>query len=104
MLRDDIREGEAALLCTTDRNNCCRSSDGQAAGEFYFPDNITIVPIAGPDLSIRTYYRNRGTGFIRLNRRPNGHETGRFHCEIPDQISGMQASIYIDIGIQIISL
>ena len=91
-----IGEGDAALQCTTDRSGCCRSGDGTAAGEFYFP-NGTQVPILGNDPSIRTYYRNRGLRFIRLNRRSVDTETGQFRCEIPDA-SGTTVNIFINIG------
>ena len=86
---------EAALQCTTDRADCCRRDDGTAAGQFYFP-NGTQVPISGGDLS-HTYYRNRGTGFIRLNRRSVAMETGQFRCEIPDA-SGTIVNLFINIG------
>ena len=97
VLRTDIGEGDAAaLLCITDRADCCRRSDGAvAAGEFYFPD-CSKVPLSDNDMS-RTYYRNRGTGFIRLNRRSNGVITGQFRCEIPDA-SGTNVTLFINIG------
>ena len=96
VLRTDIGEGEAALRCTTDRVGCC-TGDGKA-GEFYFP-NGTLVPILGADPipHSRTYYRNRGTGFIRLNRRQISTETGQFRCEIPDAIR-TNVTLFINIG------
>ena len=94
MLRDDIGEGDAALQCTTDRAGCCNGTG--RAGEFYFPDG-TIVPISGGIDLTRTYYRNRGSGVIRLNRRPNGTITGWFRCEIPDA-SGTLVNLFINIG------
>ena len=93
VLRTDIGEVDSALQCNTDRVGCCKTF---AHGEFYFPNN-TLVPIPGEDLSIRTYYRNRSVGFIRLHRRPNGHETGRFRCEIPDA-SGILVNLFINVG------
>ena len=93
MLRTDIGEEDAALQCTTDRAGCCAS---ERAGQFYFPDGAT-VPILGSYPSIRTYYRNRGTGFIRLNRRSVAAETGQFRCEIPDA-SGTLVNLFINIG------
>ena len=93
VLRTDIGEGAAALRCTTDRADCCSII---RAGEFYFP-NGTMVPVLGADPSIRTYYRSRGYGFIRLNRRDNAMETGQFHCEIPDA-SGTLVNLFISIG------
>ena len=96
MLRTDIGDGVDALQCTTDRAGCCRGSDGERAGEFYFPDG-TQVPILGDNPSIRTYYRTRDHGLIRLNRRDNGMETGQFRCEIPDA-SGTTVNLFIIIG------
>ena len=95
VLRTDIGEGDAALRCTTDRAGCCRGGDGTAVGEFYFPD-CSVVPVSGNDMS-RTYYRNRGTGFIRLNRRSNGTLLGQFRCEIPDA-NGTTVNLFIYIG------
>ena len=92
VLRTDIGEGAAALQCTTDRADCCRTI---RAGEFYFP-NGTMVPILGADPSIHKYYRSRDNGFIRLNR-INGMETGQFRCEIPDA-SGILVNLFINIG------
>ena len=93
VLRTDIGEGAAALQCTTDRADCCSII---RAGEFYFPGG-TQVPTLGPDPSIRTYYRSRDSGFIRLNRINNGMETGQFHCEILDA-SGIFVNLFINIG------
>ena len=92
--RTDIGEGAAAPRCTTDRADCCTSLG--RAGEFYFPDG-TWVPRLGPDPSIRTYYKSRDYGFIRLYRRDNAMETGQFHCEIPDA-SGITVNLFINIG------
>ena len=95
VLRTAIGEGDAALLCTTDSVDCCISSIGRA-GEFYFP-NGTQVPIAA-DVTIHSYYRNRGDGFIRLNRRSNVVVTGEFRCEIPDA-SRTLVNLFISIGV-----
>ena len=93
VLRTDIGEGDVALQCTTDRVGCCTGAG--RAGEFYFPD-CSVVQVVGNDLS-RTYYRDRGDGFIRLNRRSNGTQTGLFCCEIPDA-SGMLVNLFINVG------
>ena len=94
VLRDDIGEGENALLCTTDRDDCC---DGffSRAGEFYFP-NGSKVPIQ-EDVGSSGYYRNRGIQLIRLNRQSNGILTGQFRCEIPSSIDA-NSVLYINIG------
>ena len=90
VLRTDIGEGDNALHCITNNTSCCNGAG--RAGEFYFPDG-TQVPISGNDPT-RTYYRNRGDGFIRLNRRPNGKTTGKFRCEIPDA-NGVLVNLFI---------
>ena len=101
MLRTDIGEEDAALLCTTDSDSCCNGTGRLGyitigrAGEFYFPDG-TQVPISYNSLA-RNYYRNRIPGAIRLNRRSNGTITGRFRCEIPDA-SGTMVNLFINIG------
>ena len=92
VLRTDIGEEDAALQCTTDRAGCC-SAVTSRAGQFYFPDG-TMVPISLVGLS---YYRNRFSGGIRLNRRSNGVIMGQFRCEIPDA-SGTLVNLFINIG------
>ena len=95
VLRNDIGEGIAALQCTTDSTTCCTNMNGERrAGEFYFPDG-TKVSVFGSG-STPTYYRNRSSGFIALNRRPNGTITGKFRCEIPDA-SGTLVNLFINI-------
>ena len=98
VLRTDIGEGDASLLCTTDRAGCCAGTQSNTtgrAGEFYFPDGTQVL-ISDNNLT-RTYYRNRTSGGIRLNRRPNSTITGEFHCEIPDA-SGTMVDLFISIG------
>ena len=92
VLRTNIGEGDDALQCTTDSAACCVT---QRVGEFYFPDG-TVVPVSGQDIT-RTYYRDRGTKLIRLNRRSSGTITGEFLCEIPDA-SGTMVNLFITIG------
>ena len=93
VLRTDIGEGEDALQCTTDNTTCCTGAG--RAGEFYFPDG-TVVPISGDDLT-RTYYRDRRSQLIRLNRRSTSVLTGQFWCEIPNA-SGTVVNLFINIG------
>ena len=100
MSREDIGEGETGLHCITDRHDCCNNGyyNGyykSRIGEFYFP-NGSLVPISNCDLS-RTYYRDRGDRFVRLNRRPNVTITGQFRCEIPDA-NGTLVNLFIYIG------
>ena len=95
VLRTDIGEEDAALLCTTDNVYCCTGVG--RVGEFYFLDG-TWVRILGYSVDLTgAYYRNRISGAIRLNRRPNGTITGQFRCEIPGA-SGILVSLFINVG------
>ena len=87
-----IGENENALLCKTDRVNCCGTPPNRF-GEFYFPYGAK-VPIKGHGLG---FYRNRGEQEIRLHRREGvTTPTGRFRCQIPDARGDLQ-NIYIEL-------
>ena len=86
----DVGEGERALLCKTDKENCCGAVPNRF-GEFYYPNGVQ-VPIGRVG---QTFYRNRGEQLIRLNRRSVSlSPTGKYHCEIPDA-SGVVQSIFV---------
>ena len=88
VLITDIGEDTNALLCVTDRSDCCSSPNG----EFYYPDN-TAVGFSNTN----PLYRNRGPQVVRLNRRTNTlSPTGVYRCEIPDS-SGRMQNIYINV-------
>ena len=87
----DIGEGDDdALLCVTDSTICC--GDTYFVGEFYYPSgNVVNVRASGDSL-----YRNKGDGFIRLNRRSNALSPLRkYRCNIPDS-NGVFQNIFID--------
>ena len=88
---DDIGEGDNALFCITDNSACCRST---SQGEFRFP-NGSLVPTANAQ---QDFYRNRGSQFIRLNRR-NGASSplGKYSCDIPNA-SGVSQRIFLKVG------
>ena len=78
-----IGEDDSALLCKTDKQDCCGTVPDRF-GEFYYP-NGTKVPIRKAQ---DRFYRNRGDQLIRLNRRPGSTSpTGLYRCEIPDSSS-----------------
>ena len=89
-----IGEGSGGLLCNTD---CCRVSDGAPQGQWYFPGppggQVLIENMGTRDF----FYRDRGDGVVRLNRRNNPTERGRFRCEIPDA-AGDLMNLYVNIG------
>ena len=92
VLITDIGEGDNALLCVTEYEDCCNAQI-TVAGEFYYPDGSIVGVRASGD----SLYRNRGDQLIRLNRR-NGATSplGRYRCDIPDA-SGTTRSVYINI-------
>ena len=88
VLIHDIGEGDDALLCMTDRSDCCRKPNG----EFYYPDSSAVG-----FSDTNSLYRNRGPQVVRLNRRNDVlSPTGIYRCNIPDS-SGINQNIYINI-------
>jgi hypothetical protein len=82
----DIGENNAAVLCMTDKMECCKSMVG-GTGEWYYPNNDTVGTVGGSE----DFYRNRGQRVVRLNRRNNAMmPTGPFCCEVPDRNNVMQ--------------
>ena len=94
---EDIGESDNALLCITDKTHCCAPPySHKRAGEWYFPDGYKVT-IEGSNPPENLFFRNRGQGVVRLNRRGNPSERGLFRCQVPDASNTMQ-SIYINIG------
>ena len=60
----EIGEGKNALLCKTNKKDCC-GAIGNRHGEFYYPNRVR-VPIKKYS---HGFYRNRGNQEVRLNRR-----------------------------------
>ena len=78
-LMTDIGADDSALLCVTDRVNCCDQPN--RIGEWFYP-NGAPVPNHGTG---ENFYRNRGSQVVRLNRRNSAlSPTGKYHCMIPD--------------------
>ena len=90
---NDIGKGNNALLCVTDKLDCCKPLNGPLQGEFYYTDGSAVGYS-----QVNSLYRNRGPQVVRLNRR-NGSVpalTGIYRCEIPDS-NGTNQSIYINL-------
>ena len=71
-----------ALVCRTDRTDCCRNelSAGETRqGEWRYPNGVLVDNIANGD----AIYRTRGASTVILNRR-NGATgpTGLYCCEV----------------------
>ena len=90
---DDIGEGGDALLCHTNKSDCCYRN---RAGEWYYPDE-TNVGIKGYLPPENLFYRNRGQSVVLLNRCGNPAERGLFRCRVPDANNLLQ-TIYVNIG------
>ena len=69
------------LLCITDNTRCCRSGDGNATGEWFFP-NGGKVKTEGDISRTANFYRNRGMSIVRLNQEDSTTERGRFRCDL----------------------
>ena len=73
-----------ALLCLTTFEECCNAGQQNLPaplGEWYRPNGELIdFDIASQGTTFR---RNRGQSVVRLWRRGDPSERGRFHCEIP---------------------
>ena len=90
---DDIGEDENALLCHTNKIDCCRYPN--RAGEWYFPNGTRVGIVGG---SSDDFYRDRGTQIVRLNHRIGSFTArGLFRCEVLDA-SGTNRRIYVNIG------
>ena len=86
----NIGERDKALLCKTDKVDCCGTVPNQFS-EFYYP-NGRKVPINNKR---EGFFRDRREQQIRLNRRPGVvAPTGVYRCEIPDSNDVMQ-KVYI---------
>ena len=94
---DDIGEGDFnALLCYTNKTDCCR---GNRAGEWFFPNRTRIGTRVDNDGTGHTsyFFRDRGEHVVRLKRADYPSERGRFYCEVPN-IQNVDQTIYINIG------
>ena len=97
----DIGEGNDALLCHTDKADCCTNMMGRTrAGEWYFlgnEDNIMRVETLGIPPRNDTFYRDRHISVVRLNRRGSPQERGLFRCEVPDT-NNVNQMLSVNIG------
>ena len=93
---DDIGEDNAALLCHTDKTDCCTNEMGQErAGEWYYPSGTRVSTMG---VSQDEFYRDRGTQVVRLNRQQGKiAERGLFLCKVPDA-DMVPVSIFVNIG------
>ena len=92
---DDIGSGGDALLCHTNKTDCCGELPNRA-GEWY--PGYSEDTVGTQRTSNYEFYRDRGPQVVRLNHRKGfSPARGRFRCEVPDANYNMQTR-YINIG------
>ena len=92
---DDIGEGDAALLCHTNKTGCCGDRNGLREGEWYFPNGDIVRTMGGNE---DEFYRDRATKVVRLNHQQGTFaERGCFRCNVPDASNTTQ-TVYVNIG------
>ena len=93
VLLTDIGKAGSALICKTDKKDCCKTLPNRY-GEFYYPNGERVLI----EFSQQGFYRNRDEQLIRLNRREGTTSpSGKYRCEIPDA-SGETKNIYITLN------
>ena len=106
VLASDIAVYYNGLLCHTDKSGCCRASNhpngtNVAQGQWYYPDGREVMSYTVVYYNTSSprnfFFRNRGTGRVRLNIQGNPSERGRFRCEIPSAAGGI-VILYVNIG------
>ena len=92
-----------SLLCLTDLEDCCNDPHPRR-GSWYYPDGSEVTFNTGSN----SFQRNRGPnqvlndqqyyGSVRLYRRGNPMERGRFRCELPNAANPfVNQTIYVNI-------
>ena len=91
---DDIGEDESALICHTNKTDCCGLN---RAGEWYFPNGSRVQRWSWNRHYSEYFYRNRDERIVRLNRYGNSPlERGHFYCELPDA-NDVNKTLYVNI-------
>ena len=94
----DVGEGAGALMCMTDRTDCCTFNESShRRGEWIFPDGSLVgVSDGGGDI-----YRNRRNQLVLLHRRNNALEPlGIYCCEVDTRANPNGEMICINMGKQ----
>ena len=94
----DIGKGYNALHCLTNLSTCCRGADGGSAGEWFLPEQTTVVDVDAPNAGTESFTRSSSPSAVLLNRRTGAvGPTGLFTCQVPDG-SGTNRTLYIGVG------
>ncbi len=99
---DDIGEGNDALLCHTNRTDCCRDDKDRMtrrAGEWYFPNQ---TPLKNRDYNIKAnlvsyFFRDREYQVVRLNRINSPPDYGKYFCKVQNT-ENIEQTIHSNIG------
>lgn len=100
---DDIGEYSDALLCHTNKMDCCRTDTDKMttkAGEWYFPDGSPLKIKKDNSHLTSYFFRDREFQVVRLNRVHSPSEYGKFYCIVPNA-TGRDQTIYVNIGMSI---
>ena len=88
---------DSALLCHTNKSDCCRSNNVNISN-WFFPNDTRVQSFEiflGKNTS--SFSRNRGDRVVRLLRARTPAERGRFYCQVPD-VNGVIQTIFVNIG------
>ena len=92
ILVDEINESLGALMCVTDKVDCCRGNGIDASspqGGWHYPNRTSLS-------SMGTLYQERSTSVVRLLRSNGLVPFGLYRCTIPDK-SNVDHSLYVGI-------
>ena len=92
---NDIDEDYSALLCQTNKTDCCHIIPNRA-GEWYFSNGSLVGRNHYPQ-QYDLFYRSRGHQVVYLNRHGNPSERGRFYCVLPDA-NNIDQTVFVNIG------
>ena len=96
---DDIGHGnDDALLCHTDKTDCCNGTMNAAGiSNWYFPTGTRVEGTGNSTTPPVNFYRNRGPSVVRLRRIEAPTVRGRFYCQVPNA-KDINQTIYVNIG------
>lgn len=91
VLREEIGEGDKALICQTLSDSQCGH---RSLLQMFFPNKTEILAEGNG----RTMFTTRGDGQILINRRDDDESPlGTYCCQVPDGEGGVQ-KIFIKVG------